>query len=172
MLSDEALKNAADGINKSPAAVKNAPKGAKKDLLTMWVDFVNAHNLAIKRDGKVYLRVEAWNYLFAQKGLSPTVIEVTTHNCEMDDGKTETAFVAKAGLIPMTTKVTDEGVPIGAISFAACRIGENDYCADYYSALSMAQTRAIGKLGRTVFGHLAIACGFQATPLEELPAGN
>lgn len=164
---EQALNQASIQINNNAKVVKaSAPK--KTSMLDNWIAFVNKNGLAITRDGKTYLRVEAWNYLFSIKGLAPTILEIKTH--VSDDGG-DVVFLAKAGLIPMTSKI-DEDIPLGATAFAACTIGESDYCNGYYSALSMAQTRAIGKLGRTVFGHLAVACGFQATPLEELPDGR
>ncbi len=49
------LNGAANKINNS----KEAPKkknNSKGSLLEKWVAFVNNNNLAIKRDGKLYLR--------------------------------------------------------------------------------------------------------------------
>lgn len=181
MNENQALQNAAEKINggriwvDSKPVEEAKPKKAepkKMSVLDKWVNFVNTNSLAIKRDNKLYLRVEAWNYLFSLKGLSPTILDVSTQSYVVkdDDGdeQTELIYTVKAGLIPVTKDISEE-IPLGATAFASCRMAESDFSNDYYSALSMAQTRAIGKLGRTVFGHLAVACGFQATPLEEMP---
>lgn len=181
---EEALMKAAEAINEDeyPKTVvlkemklsepkpKKETSNAKKEqseLLEKWKAFVTKNNLGMKdAKGDVYLKVEAWNYLFALKGLSPTVLDMSRH--EDDDG---TLYIAKAGIIPMSKKISNEGVPLGATAFGACMVGESIF-KDDYSALSMAQTRAVGKLGRTVFGHLAIACGFKACPWEELSTEN
>lgn len=173
---EEALLKAANAINedkvpKKPSKTKqeNQSSNAKKQEpdnrkeLERWKAFVTKNNLGMKdQKGDVYLRVEAWNYLFAIKGLSPTILDMSRY--EEEDG---TLYIAKAGIIPLTKKLSDDGVPLGATSFGACMVGEGIF-KDDYSALSMAQTRAVGKLGRTIFGHLAIACGFKATPMEEM----
>lgn len=170
---EEALLKAANAINedkvpKEPSKTKQEKQtsNAKKEQneLERWKAFVTKNNLGMKDSkGDVYLRVEAWNFLFALKGLSPTILDMSRHEGE-DDG---VLYIAKAGIIPMSKKLSSKGVPLGATSFGACKVGESIF-KDDYSALSMAQTRAIGKLGRTVFGHLAIACGFKATPMEEM----
>lgn len=174
---EEALLKAANAINedkvpKKPSKTKQEKQtsNAKKEEpenrkeLERWKAFVTKNNLGMKdQKGDVYLKVEAWNYLFAIKGVSPTILDMSRY----EDEESGTLYIAKAGMIPISKKLSDAGVPLGATSFGACRVGEGIF-KDDYSALSMAQTRAVGKLGRTVFGHLAIACGFKATPMEEM----
>lgn len=173
------LENAAAEINAGKGQPKAEAKPRKKSAepnpkkqssnvnlegdtatLVKWKTFVDVSGLSLKKAGSedIYLRVEAWNYLFALEKLTPTVVDMSRY--ELEDNKT--LYVAKAALIPKT-----KDAPI-ITAFGACKVGENDYCKDDFSALSMAQTRAIGKLGRTAFGHLATACGFKATPWEEV----
>ena len=178
---ERALAKAAEAINKgnaeNPVKVtkksaepnsKNQSSNAKKQddgrkELDRWKKFVTSNNLGMKdQKGDVYLKVEAWNYLFALKGLTSTILDMSRYPEENG-----TLYVAKAALMPMTKKVSEEGIPIGATAFGACRVGEGIF-QDDFSALSMAQTRAVGKLGRTVYAHLATACGYKATPLEEM----
>ena len=148
--------------NESSNAKKQEPDSRKE--LERWKAFVTKNNLGLRDSkGEVYLRVEAWNYLFALKGLSATIIDMSRY--EDEDGNT--LYIAKAALMPMTSKLPEDGVPLGTTAFGACKVGEGIF-KDDYSALSMAQTRAIGKLGRTAYAHLAIACGYKATPLEEM----
>lgn len=179
---ERALEKAAQAINKDevpkkPAKAtkksaepnpKNQSSNAKKEKdrneLDRWKEFVTKNNLGMRdQSGEVYLKVEAWNYLFALKGLSATILDMSRYPDE--DGNT--LYVAKAALMPNSTKIPKDGVPLGATAFGACKVGEGIF-KDEFSALSMAQTRAVGKLGRTVYAHLAIACGYKATPLEEM----
>ena len=176
------LENAAAEINadkgKKKAEAKPVKKATKKSAepnskkqtsnakneLEKWKEFVTKNNLGLRDNkGEVYLRVEAWNYLFALKGLSATIVDMSRY--EEEDGNT--LYIAKAALMPMTSKLPEDGIPLGTTAFGACKVGEGIF-KDDYSALSMAQTRAIGKLGRTAYAHLAIACGYKATPLEEM----
>lgn len=157
---EQALNRAADYINNS----EKPSQSARKQLLDKWKKFVTDNKLAFNVDGDVYLRVEAWNYLFSMNKLSATVTDIS--RIPNDEGKT--LYIAKAALMPMSTQLSEDGVPLGVTAFGACEVGETDYCKDEFSALSMAQTRAIGKLGRTAYAHLAIACGYKATPLEEM----
>ena len=171
---EQALNKAAEAINLGKDVKPSRPKqenqssnAKKKDEgrkeLDRWKTFVTENKLAIKDSkGEAYLKVEAWNYLFALKGLSATIIDMSRY-----PGEDKTLYIAKAALMPNSKRVPEEGIPLGATAFGACKVGEGIF-QDEYSALSMAQTRAIGKLGRTVYAHLAIACGYKATPLEEM----
>lgn len=171
---ERALAKAAEAINLGKDVKPSRPKqenqssNAKKQddgrkELDRWKKFVTSNNLGMRdQKGDVYLRVEAWNYLFALKGLSATILDMSRYPEEKG-----TLYVAKAALMPNSKKVPEEGIPIGATAFGACKVGEGIF-KDEFSALSMAQTRAIGKLGRTVYAHLATACGYKATPLEEM----
>lgn len=177
---EEALMHAADAINKGQVPKKIEKKEAKasktkqenqssnansdRKELERWVKFVKENRLGIKdaKTGSVYLKVEAWNYLFAIKGLMATILDMSRYPDE--DGKT--LYIAKAALVPKEEKTKEF---IGATAFGACKVDEGKGMFDNeFSALSMAQTRAVGKLGRTVFAHLAISCGYQACPWEEL----
>lgn len=144
----------------------NAKKSNEEKILEKWLAFVNKNRLGFRKAGTedVYLKVEAWNYLFALCKITPTILDIS--RVEGGDENDETLYIAKAGLMPLSKELT-EVVPIGTTAFGACKVGEGLF-KDDFSALSMAQTRAIGKLGRVAYAHLAIACGFKATPLEEM----
>ena len=159
----KATKKSAEPNSKNQSSnVKKHEDGRKE--LDRWKKFVTDNGLGLKdQNGNIYLKVEAWNYLFALKGLSATIIDMSRYPDE--DGNT--LYVAKAALMPMSSKIPEDGVPLGATAFGACKVGEGIF-KDEFSALSMAQTRAVGKIGRTVYAHLAIACGYKATPLEEM----
>lgn len=165
----QALQKAANNIISNNTVLKSAgPKqekqssNAKKDELQGWIDFVTKNKLAFKDSkGDAYLKVEAWNYLFAMKGVMATIVDMSRYPGE------KTLYIAKAALAPLSKEIPAEGIPLGATAFGACEVGEGIF-QDDFSALSMAQTRAVGKLGRTVYAHLAIACGYKATPLEEM----
>lgn len=180
---EEALQKAAKAINEGkepqkPAEPtnKNQTSNAKKEesekekILKKWVEFVNKNKLSMsKNNGEdIYLKVEAWNYLFALCKVTPTITDVSRIETTEENDENGVLYTAKAALMPLTKELT-ETVPIGTTAFGACKVGESDFCKEDYSALSMAQTRAIGKLGRTAYAHLAIACGFKACPWEEMP---
>lgn len=155
----DALNKAASIINSSETA-----KSEGAELLARWKKFVTDNKLAFKApDGQVYLKVEAWNYLFSMNRMSATITDIS--RIPTEEG---TIYIAKAALMPMSKDIPKDGVPLGATAFGACRVEEDNLFKDDFSALSMAQTRAVGKLGRTVYAHLAIACGYKATPLEEM----
>ena len=159
----KATKKSAEPNSKNQSSNAKKHEDGRKEL-DRWKKFVTDNGLGLKdQNGNIYLKVEAWNYLFALKGLSATIIDMSRYPDE--DGNT--LYVAKAALMPMSSKIPEDGVPLGATAFGACKVGEGIF-KDEFSALSMAQTRAVGKIGRTVYAHLAIACGYKATPLEEM----
>ena len=170
----QALQKAANNIISNNTVLKSAgPKQEKqssnakkqddnRNELERWKKFVTDNKLAFKDNkGDAYLKVEAWNYLFAMKGVMATIVDMSRYPGE------KTLYIAKAALAPLSKEIPAEGIPLGATAFGACEVGEGIF-QDNFSALSMAQTRAVGKLGRTVYAHLAIACGYKATPLEEM----
>ena len=160
---EQALNKAAEIINKS-----GKTPSERQELLNRWKKFVTENKLAFRVQEDVYLKVEAWNYLFSMNKLSATITDIS--RVPDEDGKT--LYIAKAALMPMSTTLSEDGVPLGVTAFGACKVGESEFCKDEFAALSMAQTRAVGKLGRTAYAHLAIACGYKATPLEEMSFGE
>lgn len=152
---------------KKPVEKAKSKKQATDEeaILIKWKTFVSVSNLSLQKAGTedIYLKVEAWNYLFALMKMVPTIVDVSRFDNE--DGKT--IYIAKAALYPIGADPA-KMPPAPITAFGACRVEESDFYKEEYAALSMAQTRAIGKLGRTAYGHLATACGFKACPWEEM----
>nr|DAS05681.1 MAG TPA: hypothetical protein [Caudoviricetes sp.] len=120
--------------------------------------FVDGAGLAIKKaDGKTYLLAEAWQYIMVLKNL--------TARCEYEDSRDE------KGVLTVTVEcdITDENDNVVSDGVMQARSDEQ-WLSDKseFAVYGMAQTRAISRALRNRYGYLARACGFQATPLEEI----
>lgn len=120
--------------------------------------FVDGSGLAIKKaDGKTYLLAEVWQYIMVLKNL--------TARCECVDTRDE------KGVLVVTAQciVTDENDNVVADGVMQARSDEQ-WLSDKpeFAVYGMAQTRAISRALRNRYGYLARACGFQATPVEEI----
>ena len=120
--------------------------------------FVKENKLASGIQGKKYLAVEAWGYLYAQLQINPIVVNVESAT---KDGVT----YAKSEV--ELRRLSDNAV-VGR-GIATCSNSEpSKKSYQPYAIISMAQTRATGKAGRNVFGWIAKAAGYEATPQEEM----
>lgn len=120
--------------------------------------FVDGAGLAIKKaDGKTYLLAEAWQYIMVLKNL--------TARCECVDSRDE------KGVLTVTIQciVTDKDGEVVADGVMQAKSDE-PWLSDKpeFAVYGMAQTRAISRALRNRYGYLARACGFQATPVEEI----
>lgn len=119
--------------------------------------FVDGAGLAIKKDNRAYLLAEAWQYIMVLKNL--------TARCECVDTRDEKgALIVTAQCI-----ITDENDNVVADGVMQARSDE-PWLSDKpeFAVYGMAQTRAISRALRNRYGYLARACGFQATPVEEI----
>tara|TARA_B100000700_G_scaffold16181_1_gene16053 strand:+ start:581 stop:1105 length:525 start_codon:yes stop_codon:yes gene_type:complete len=110
------------------------------------------HNI----QGKNYVLVEGWQTLNMLLGLHPRVTMMTEHQGE---------FVAHVDMLNRENEVV-------STAFASCG-DEQDRPWNKRSRAarrSMAQTRAIAKAGRMMFGHIVKLAGYEATPAEEMPS--
>ena len=119
--------------------------------------FVDGAGLAIKKDNKAYLLAEAWQYIMVLKNL--------TARCECVDSRDE------KGVLTVTIQciVTDKDGEVVADGVMQAKSDE-PWLSDKpeFAVYGMAQTRAISRALRNRYGYLARACGFQATPVEEI----
>jgi len=113
------------------------------------------NGLYVNIKGKNYVEVEGWQFAGGLTGLYPKIVEVK----ELAKGK----WFAQANLIDQRTdKVVTSG-------FALCSKEEvKKRSFDEYAILSMAQTRAIGKVFRNVLAWVMKAAGYAPTPAEEV----
>jgi len=121
-------------------------------------------NLWLEIKGKPYVKVEGWNALFSMLGLSPEIVEAK----KLDDG----AWFVHGQLVK--TDAFSNHARVISQAFAVCgdpadKAGKNNWAAaNDNTKLSMAQTRCVAKLGRTIGGHIMQLAGYQATPAEEM----
>lgn len=160
----EAMGKAAEQANNLTAMPLLDDKDAQ-DMAKL-KNYVRENKLALEKDGRAYLRVEAWQYILALKGLSPSfesaseVYESVAPNgkkirqymvttvCELKDKKTGTA-ISRATMMATNYEKFLKDKPL-------------------YATWGMSQTRALSRAVRNVYGYIAVGAGFEATPWEEI----
>lgn len=122
--------------------------------------YVNGSKLAIDRgDGKIYLRAEAWLYLAKLKEVVPHCTTTERY----DDRTGELLSVkAECRLLDM------DGNEISRSDMIATKKEGFLNPLEDFAVYGMAQTRAISRAVRDVFGYVAKGAGFEATPAEEI----
>lgn len=121
--------------------------------------YVNGSKLAVDRgDGKIYLRAEAWLYLAKIKGVTPHCAST-----ERYDGNGDLVSVK------VECRLFDElGTEISRSDMIASKNEVFLKNLDDFAVYGMAQTRAISRAIRDVYGYVARGAGFEATPAEEV----
>lgn len=115
-------------------------------------------------EGKDYPRVEWWTAVGMPLGLFPRTVKTERLDLDPKAGyKGETWKVhAELWHLGSSTKITEVD--------AVCSMDEGRW-RDSYAVLSMAQTRAFGKLYRGPLSGLAVMAGLKPTPAEEMYEG-
>ena len=121
--------------------------------------FVNATNTAVaKKEGGVYLKAEAWLYLAKLKGLTPS-LDVTPHRDS----------TGKLKWVDAVCHLLDiDGIEISKSVMMASM--DEDYWKGLpdYAVYGMAETRAITRAVRNVYGYVAKGAGYESTPAIEM----
>lgn len=157
-----------DKEEKSSKPAKATKTATKEDVKAINADsdfqafkrYVNGNKLAIQgQDGKVFLKAEAWLYLAKLKGVIPSCS--TTERYDRNDNLV--SVKAECSLIRES-----DGVTISRSSMIASK--DEDFLTklDDFAVYGMAQTRAITRAIRDVYGYVARGAGFEATPAIEL----
>lgn len=174
---EKVLGEAADQINKKKPVKQSAKtkivaknkdeakdtKKAKTSVSNEFDDFkkfVNATGSAIKKqDGSTYLKAEAWLYLAKLKGLTPS-LDITPHR-DVSTGKLQ--------YVDAVCHLLDvDGIEISKSAMMASK-GEGFLKdLDDYAVYGMAETRAITRAVRNVYGYVAKGAGFESTPAIEM----
>lgn len=132
---------------------------AEKNEYELFRDYVNTAQLALKdRSGKLYLKAEAWLYLARLKGVVPACSCTERY----EDGQL-VSVKATCELLDMETK--------RMISCSDMMASKSEpFLKDLgdFALYGMAQTRAISRAIRNVFGYVAKGAGFEATPAVEM----
>lgn len=122
--------------------------------------FVNATGSAIKKqEGGVYLKAEAWLYLAKLKGLTPS-LDITPHR-DVSTGKLQ--------YVDAVCHLLDvDGIEISKSAMMASKDEKFLKDLDDYAVYGMAETRAITRAVRNVYGYVAKGAGFESTPAIEM----
>lgn len=174
---EKVLGEAADQINKKKPVKQSAKtkivaknkeevKDAKKTKTPAsnefddFKKFVNATGSAIKKqDGGVYLKAEAWLYLAKLKGMTPS-LDITPHRDVSTD---------KLQYVDAVCHLLDaDGIEISKSAMMASKEEAFLKGLDDYAVYGMAETRAITRAVRNVYGYVAKGAGFESTPAIEM----
>jgi hypothetical protein len=118
---------------------------------------VRSAGLAVNLGGRQYLQFEGWQTLGAF--FQCTAVVEWARPVEVDGAK---GYEARAVV------KTSDGREIGA-SEGMCLDNERNWSGKpSYALRSMSQTRACAKALRSVFSHIVVLAGFQASPAEEM----
>lgn len=144
---------------KKPVEQKELPKQAA-DLLRL-KQFIDNHNLGFQRkDGRKYVKVEAWQYLAQIKNLMPT-FETEPHWVELGEERVytvETTCILKLG-------GTEE---VSRSTMVACSNEKFLKDKPMYAVWGLSETRAFARAVKNIYGYLLVSLGFQAVPFEEM----
>ena len=175
---EKVLDEAADEINKKKPVKSNKKTSIKKATMDELVKtekvevnnetksefedfrkFVNATGTAIKKaEGGVYLKAEAWLYLAKLKGLTPS-LEITQHR----------NVNGKLVWVDAICRLLDvDGIEISKSAMMASKEEAFLKDLDDYAVYGMAETRAITRAIRNVYGYVAKGAGFESTPAIEM----
>lgn len=136
----------------SPSELETFAKELKKFIVTQ--------GLYTNIQGKNYVNVEGWEFAGASTGILPVMQDLVNESTDK-----EIKYRATVDLV----RVKDGSV-VGR-GFAVCSNRESKRSnADEYVISSMAQTRAIGKAYRNLFGFLMKMAGYEPTPTEDMVA--
>ena len=120
---------------------------------------MNATNTAVaKKEGGVYLKAEAWLYLAKLKGLTPS-LDVTPHRDS----------TGKLKWVDAVCHLLDiDGIEISKSVMMASK--DEDFLKGLpdYAVYGMAETRAITRAVRNVYGYVAKGAGYESTPAIEM----
>lgn len=121
--------------------------------------YVNSAGLAIKKpDGSVYLKAEAWLYLAHLKEVVPSVEVIPVYG---DFGH----IIRCTAVCKLFDK---DGEEVSQAAMIASKDEAFLKDLDDYAVVGMAETRAITRCLRNVYGYVAKGAGFESTPAVEM----
>jgi hypothetical protein len=129
------------------------------DIATALVDVIDTKKLYASISGKKHITVEGWTTLGGMLGVVPVV----TGTRPNDTGD---------GIVATVEARTLDGRIVGAAEGECSRAESKWKNRDPFAIRSMAQTRAISRALRAPLGQIIALAGYEATPAEEMPAGE
>lgn len=163
---DKFIENAQKALAKAEEKVNTAKTEAPAQPpseVAMLKKFVDKNKLAFKTaNGKVYLLSEAWQFIARMKGLTPTVMCVSHPATHVSGDAGPFSVKAECSLRDK------DGITISQATM--CADNREEFLKDKpdYAVYGMAQTRAISRAVKDIYGYLAKAAGFESTPFEEI----
>lgn len=122
--------------------------------------FIAERKLYTTIGGKAYVHVEAWQFAGAAMGIVPVV---TSSERVETDNPGEIKYRAMVEL----HRIDNDQIVGAGVAYSSNSEGRKRNFEEYAVA-SMAQTRAVSKAFRNVFGWLMKVSGYEATPAEEM----
>lgn len=167
------LNQASDKINESaPKAAMAREENQAESIVAKFGKFCVANNMVMTLGGKQYLKAEAWQYLASLIGLFPSCECLTLFKAvkNKDTGETEQVFVGVKTIVTLI-RSRDLAEVSKATMTARC---DEPFLKDKddFAVYGMSQTRAISRAVRNVYGWVAVAAGYEATPYDEMPKGK
>lgn len=153
-------------LNMASRSINSPVKPPEKETLsTRFSKFMAMHpNLVVNKQGKQYLRAEAWQFLLAQVGLIPSCECITLVHRQED---AEDKFVGVKVEVSLNDRNTGQTLSRSMMVARANEAWLKD--KDEFAVYGLAQTRAISRAARNVYGWVAAQAGFETVPVEELP---
>lgn len=155
----QAFNNASNEINHNTQPPKPQSKKTEIEILR---DFVNHNGLFVeKQNGKSkdrFLKAEAWQFIANIKGLIPSA---TAEGVYDNDGNL-------VRVIATCKIINKECVELGKSTMIASKSEEFLKDKPDYATYGMAETRAVTRAIRNIYGYLAVSAGFESVPYEEV----
>lgn len=160
----EGMAKAAEQVNNLTAEPILDDQDAK-DIAKLKT-YVRENKLALEREGKTYLRCEAWQYILAMKNLAPSFDSVSeVYESNGANGKKVRQYVVTTNC---ELKNKETGVTVSRATMIASNYEPFLKGKPLYATWGMSQTRALSRAVRNVYGYIAVGAGFQAVPWEEI----
>ena len=161
------LNKASDKINESQPK-QGSTVANEEGIVVKFGKFCVANGMVMTLGSKQYLKAEAWQYLASLLGLYPSCECLTLYEKEENSDKQK--FVGVKVIVTLI-RSKDLAEVSKATMTARC---EETFLKDKddFAVYGMAQTRAISRAVRNVYGWIAVAAGYEATPYDEMPKGK
>lgn len=156
---DKTVSKKETNIMGTTAKTKAEKKPAMNEEFLAFRQYVKGNDLIIlKPDGSAYLKAEAWLYLAHLKGLTPSTEVIPVYG---DFGH----IVRVTAVCKLYNKDGDE---VSQSAMIATKDEAFLKDLDDYAVFGMAETRAITRAIRNVYGYVVKGAGFESTPAAEM----
>lgn len=129
------------------------------EIASVLGNLITKRNLYTVIRNQKYVHVEGWGLMMAMLKVYPTILKCVRLN---RDDKDEIIYEVEAALINQNGKEICR-----ALSICSNKEDRRGNQAEYV-IMSMAETRAVGKVCRLAFGWIMKLAGYEATPAEEM----